>query len=342
MIVINATCVNNALLRGLKLFYNRDGNPSDVVEVTHSRNGEVWRIDSPVTTVYENPSHRVLTSATRNANPFFHLFEALWTLAGRKDLKFLETYVSRIREFSDDGVTLNGAYGWRWRNHFSIDQLTAVIDLLTTVPNTRRAVLAMWDGGHDMYHARSSKDVPCNTTIYFSRRGQSLDMTVCCRSNDALWGAYGANAVHMSFLQSFVAGALGICVGRYFQVSNDLHLYTSVMSKMDVPKMICELDAASVATNGRLSKDDYLGVAPDNWREFLLDCETLVHSPPEQLVKNGGFKSLYFKAVVQIMLIMYHSRGCLRSEILAWGAANHASPWVRDGARWIAQNRRAK
>ena len=32
-----------------------------------------------------------------------------------------------------------------------------------------------------------------------------LCMTVCNRSNDMLWGAYGANVVHMSMLQEFVA-----------------------------------------------------------------------------------------------------------------------------------------
>ena len=54
---------------------------------------------------------------------------------------------------------------------------------------------------------------------------QRLDMTVLCRSNDAVMGAYGANAVHMSVLQEYLATRIGVPVGRYWQVSNDFHCY---------------------------------------------------------------------------------------------------------------------
>jgi hypothetical protein len=51
-------------------------------------------------------------------------------------------------------------------------------------------------------------------------------MTVCCRSNDMLWGAYGANVVHFSILQEVIAIELGVGIGVYRQVSNNFHLYT--------------------------------------------------------------------------------------------------------------------
>jgi hypothetical protein len=50
-------------------------------------------------------------------------------------------------------------------------------------------------------------------------------MTVCCRSNDMLWGAYGANAVHMSVLQEYVATMVGVEMGEYRQVSDSFHIY---------------------------------------------------------------------------------------------------------------------
>jgi len=50
-------------------------------------------------------------------------------------------------------------------------------------------------------------------------------MCVTNRSNDAVWGALGANAVHFSMLQEYLAVMIGCAVGKYWQVTNNLHLY---------------------------------------------------------------------------------------------------------------------
>ncbi len=70
---------------------------------------------------------------------------------------------------------------------------------LKTYPNDRRTVVGMWDPWEDLWEENDGKDYPCNTQIYFWERKGQLNMTVCNRSNDMIWGAYGANAVHMSF-----------------------------------------------------------------------------------------------------------------------------------------------
>jgi hypothetical protein len=57
-------------------------------------------------------------------------------------------------------------------------------------------------------------------------------MVLLCRSNDAIWGAWGANAVHFSILQEYVATALGREVGKLHQVSANLHAYVAVMEPM--------------------------------------------------------------------------------------------------------------
>lgn len=190
-----------------------------------SRNGKVKVIPEPVCTVYHDPRQRMLQNYQRDANPFFHVVEAMWMLAGRNDVESVAKYAARIASFSDDGKTINGAYGYRWRDHFAVDQLTFVVDMLRTDLTTRRAVLTMWDAREDLANTRSSKDVPCNTHIYFRVVDGKLDMTVCCRSNDIIWGCYGANVVHMSFLQEFVALSVGVPLGKYYQVSNNWHIY---------------------------------------------------------------------------------------------------------------------
>ena len=57
-------------------------------------------------------------------------------------------------------------------------------------------------------------------------------MTVCCRSNDVIWGAYGANAVHFSALQEYLAARIGVGVGYYYQVSNNFHAYESELDRL--------------------------------------------------------------------------------------------------------------
>ena len=46
----------------------------------------------------------------------------------------------------------------------------------------------------DLYlNQLKSKDVPCNTHAYFAINAEgSLDLTVCNRSNDLVWGCLGA------------------------------------------------------------------------------------------------------------------------------------------------------
>lgn len=190
----------------------------------NSRNGEVFVFDGPVATCYEKPCERVLFWADRDANPFFHLFESLWMLAGRQDVKFVSQFVKRMISFSDDGKVFHSAYGHRWRKHFDFDQLPKIIAGLKANPDDRRQVLAIWDARTDLSH--EGRDLPCNIIACFaiSVHGK-LDMTVYNRSNDMIWGAYGANAVHFSVLQEYIAAGIGVEVGRYWQVSNNFHAY---------------------------------------------------------------------------------------------------------------------
>jgi len=233
MQVIQARNVNDAYIKGLTLL--REGG----VE-RPSRAGLVLVSPVPVTTVYSNPLERVLFEPQRDANPFFFLGEALWMLAGRNDARWLDRFVgdfsSRFAE--EDGIQ-HGAYGYRWRHHFDMegggcpglpDQLDTVVRLLQEDPNDRRVVLTMWDPVADL--GADKRDVPCNLALTPRVVDGRLDITVFCRSNDAVWGAYGANAVHFSILQEYLAARVGVGVGKYYQISNNFHTYTEVLNKV--------------------------------------------------------------------------------------------------------------
>lgn len=192
-----------------------------------SRAGDVVVFPGPYLTTYYYPRDRVLFDPDRDANPVFHLMEAIWMLAGRNDVDFLLDYNSRYSDYAEPNGTVWGAYGMRWREAFHHDQIKVLIHVLSKDKNSRQAVLQMWDTDMDLGN-HVKKDRPCNTHAYFDLRNGVLNMTVCCRSNDMVWGAYGANVVHFSMLQELIAYALGVEMGTYTQMSNNAHVYTNV------------------------------------------------------------------------------------------------------------------
>lgn len=218
--VIHARNVNDAFHMGMGLL----GSASALREP--SRGGDVVSWPGPVVTYMANSMERVLFNPRRDANPFFHLFESFWMLAGRNDLAWLSQFNKRMAEYTDDGVSQPAAYGHRWRQHFDIDQLPPIIDELKANRSTRRPVLAMWDVTADLEALKhGGADLPCNTHCYFRVLDRALYMSVSCRSNDAVWGAHGANAVHFSILQEYIAAKAGLACGGLTQYSWNYHMY---------------------------------------------------------------------------------------------------------------------
>jgi len=214
--------VNEALPLGLSLL--RDHGVKRV-----SRGIETIKMNGPVSTIYRTPTRRVLFDEVRDANPFFHLMESLWILGGSNRLALPAYYLNRYADFSDDGVTLHGAYGRRLRHWADdtgeCDQIISAINLLRDKPDSRQVVMSIWDPAQDML--RITKDMPCNDMVMFNIEDGALDMQVCNRSNDAIWGAYGANAVQFSMLHEVIATAVGVEVGYYVQQSWNYHVYPS-------------------------------------------------------------------------------------------------------------------
>jgi hypothetical protein len=281
-------------------------------------------------------------------------------LAGRNDIEFLKNYAKQMELYSDDGgITQPGAYGHRWRNYFGYDQLPIVIDELKKDPMTRRCVLTMWNGFHrdlmadtdtyveevksDLEKARDgSKDVPCNTHVYFSLHTGKLDMTVCCRSNDIVWGAYGANAVHFSVLQEFVALAVGAPMGRMYQISNNYHAY---IDRPDVKRLFDEGGAVlttmrDLYVRGEVAHQHLFSFGM--WEEFLYEVTVLLNEP------NTKLQSYFLRDVVKPMLLAHeaHKAGYTAHgiEILEGDKEDPRVPvdWHLAGKEWLERRLVAK
>lgn len=225
------------------------------IGLENTRNGQALYFQHPVTITYISPENRVLTNVVRDANPFFHLAESFWMLAGRNDVASLAFFVPRMKEYSDDGTTFHGAYGHRWRYSFGFDQLSQVINTLHADPHGRRAYLDHWQPSRDSVLSSSSwaKDLPCNLGVAFRvNENNKLDMTVFNRSNDVLWGALGANYVHFGFLQQYVANQIEVETGVYNQISNNLHLY---LNRKNLKTSFQDLIQARTLTHNPLEKN---------------------------------------------------------------------------------------
>lgn len=290
-----------------------------------SRNGNVFSPPFPVTTVYHDPTKRVIFNMHRAANPFFHLAESVWMLAGENDARWLDQFVSDFSaRYAEKDGTQYGAYGHRWRKHFAVDQLEIAAERLRRDPQDRRVVIQMWDAMVDMFDPRHEpvepRDVPCNTQIYPRIVSGLLDITVTCRSNDVVWGAYGANAVHFSIMQEYLAGLIGVGVGTYYQISNNWHLYSSVADKfrhdLDLP--------------------DYPGTAPigENWDAWLGDAKMFVSDP---FAVGHPYVNRWFENTLGRMMRAYHLHKRDKNPLGARQVADtiEAPDWRLAAVRWL-------
>jgi thymidylate synthase len=330
--VVEAENVNEAFYTGLTLI-------RDHGVFMETRNGPSKKLAGLLVTHYKNPKQRCLFVPERDANPFFHHLESLWMLSGSNTIEFPAHYVPSMKGFSDDGVTFNAAYGWRWREEFGVDQVEEVISALAKDPNSRRVVLQMWNTQNDLMRP-TSRDLACNLLAKFYIMDNLLMMDVCCRSNDMVLGGYGANAVHFSFLQEYICDrlrleGLPLRVGVYNQISMDAHLYTgqlygdklwtNVNNALDADPSEQATYVNAYSTRG-YKGDRLVTVSPLLFRvtdetgmerssiipnlepdpvQFDQELQAIIKHRSNARHELGGFESPYFEFVIDPMLNAY-------------------------------------
>ena len=326
MRMIFARNVNDAWLNAIGVM-NQIGVPED------SRNGPVRVAPYPVMTIYDYPFERVLFDPVRDANPIFHLHESLWMLAGSNDATWLDQFVKDFSErYAEPDGSMHGAYGYRWREHFSsaighssLDQLDVVVKILTQNSGSRQAVIQMWDAESDL-GLQKLKDRPCNTQIYLRIQNNVLDLNITCRSNDIVWGAYGANIVHFSILQEYLAARIGVGIGKLYQYSWNWHMYENAKHLVD-----------SEAANGwsRYPGTIPLVTNPDTFDDEVFDyVEDPELTPPDLdnvFLSNTAYPM--FKANVS-------RRAGDREGALSWAHRIVAPDWKQATVAWLERRKK--
>jgi thymidylate synthase len=210
---ISQETLDDALLEAYPALLKRS---TDTVVATRGETAEMIGALIEIT----NPRARLSRSETRG-KLFSSLGELLWYLSKDNRLDFIEPYVSRYRDETEDGKTVYGGYGPRLFGQSGPDQVASVIKLLQQRPSSRRAVMQIFDG-EDI--ATEHKEVPCTTTLQFFVRDERVEMVVTMRSNDAYFGL-PHDVFCFTMLQEIIARTLGRDVGAYRHFAGSLHLY---------------------------------------------------------------------------------------------------------------------
>ena len=182
----------------------------------------------------KDPRNRLIHSSARAVNYGFAVGELCWYLRGDTDLATMLHYNRRMSQFSDDGESINSAYGARILNP-SVggrnSQWEFCLLELTRDPDSRRAVMHI-NQPRDLWRAVTvgSKDVPCTLSIQLLVRDRRLHMHVVMRSNDVVWGfpydVFSFTCLQEAFmLQLRDAGVPVDDVGFYYHTAGSLHVY---------------------------------------------------------------------------------------------------------------------
>lgn len=170
--------------------------------------------------ILRNPRNRCAHSSTRPVHAGFAIANFLWTLSGSSLLDDIACYNGKGILFSDDGKNLPASMGFRMFGG-GRDLFAPVVSRLATDPQTRRAFIAILDSTDS---AKSTRDVPCASSIQFVVRHGALDCIVNMRSQSA-FGVLPYDVFLFTMLQEAVATQLNLPLGRYIHLCTSLHIY---------------------------------------------------------------------------------------------------------------------
>lgn len=250
--------------------------------------------------ITENPRYRHLAIAGRHSNIFQMIAETLWVLSGSgKVTGFLEYFLPRALNYSDDGENWRGAYGPRITGHTGFNQLDSVVDIFRQDGlKTRRAIVSIYNPSLDsqaalksVYGLDNTKDLPCNLLLNFYTDALGrFCLKLVQRSGDCLFGAGSINPFEFTLIQELVYSRVrqmypGLELGPFVHDVTNLHIYDQFKSQAQVavntPQVIWQVEDA-------VSQDSYLRCSFDelayHLNVFVEGCEQYIQDPtPERL-----------------------------------------------------------
>ena len=168
----------------------------------------------------------LLTTKKVHTKSIIH--ELLWFLKGSSNISYLKEHnVSIWDEWADDQGELGPVYGVQWRswpgpNGESIDQISNLINMIKTNPNSRRLLVNAWNVALVDQMALP----PCHTMFQFYVAKGELSCQLYQRSADIFLGV-PFNIASYALLTLMVAQVCGLKPGEFIHTLGDAHLYSN-------------------------------------------------------------------------------------------------------------------
>lgn len=171
----------------------------------------------------ENPRDRIVYCPERAMNMAYAFGELTWYLSGDNDLSTMEYYSKFMKDCSDDGKTLNSAYGYRIftgkHSLIPFNQWENVKRILSEDKDSRQAIIHLHTPND-----KKTKDEVCTLTLQFFIRDEKLDMITTMRSNDIYLG-FVYDVFCFTMLQEMMANELNVELGTYYHNVGSMHIY---------------------------------------------------------------------------------------------------------------------
>ena len=176
----------------------------------------------------ENPLDNHIVNEERDWKHEYAEAEWQWYLSGDPSIDKLGKIYGKIppiwERMADAKREVRSNYGWQWNRE---DQLDQVIDKLKNKPDTRHAVVSIYDGKEiDRY----TYDTPCTYAVQFTIIDNKLNMSVYMRSND-LWYGFCNDQYCFSMLHKIIAERLSMDMGWYYHHAHNMHIYNDKLDK---------------------------------------------------------------------------------------------------------------
>lgn len=292
--------VNNVQAAWIQILYDLKNVYDNKIE---SRIGECKEIVNYSIRI-ENPVDRLIMIPERKMNYAYNFAEFCWIVSGDNGINILEKFNKRMASYSDNGVTLNGAYGSRLLDYWGQIQYK-----LKNEKNSRQLVMPIFQG-QDL--KITSKDMPCTLLFQFIERNGYLNMIVNMRSNDA-WLGFPYDVFTFTAIQEMLALSVGLKVGKYYHNVGSMHLYSNNYDQANeilnnraeysiVDRYIVNMD--SVLTFNKIKEFWYGLVKYDKYRfgndSYSISAETI------EIANDISISD--FERIMKIIMIEYYNR----------------------------------
>ena len=179
----------------------------------------------------KNPRDRIISCPERKISMSYAFGELCWYLSGRNDLKMMKYYSKFMERGTDDGKTLNSAYGYRifTGKHplIPFNQWENVKRLLKNDHDTRQAIIHL----HTPNNKKTNDEV-CTLNLQFLIRDNKLNMITTMRSNDVVLG-FTYDVFAFTMLQEIMANELNVEVGTYYHNVGSMHIYENKFALLE-------------------------------------------------------------------------------------------------------------